>query len=130
MSLLITLLAAVAAVSGIYLMREKLRGRSSTSYTILAVTTTISLSMFLFNLYVAVAELPPTPTVIHQWDMAQQLFSVIGFNVVHYRMWVTFKHGFCNKAYACPIADDLSKPRPIHETTINLPANLSGTRQG
>lgn len=108
---ILTILSLLVCVSGVYLLREKLRGTSSTSYIILSVTTTIAFSILMLNSYAMYKTSFPT-TMVHIMLSAQQLFTLIGFTLIHWRMYQTFKKGFCNKAYACAVADDSKTPIP------------------
>lgn len=111
MLVIVTILSLFVSVSGVYLLREKLRGKSSTSYVILSVTTTIAFSILLLNAYALHYKAIPL-TMVHTLLYAQQLFTLLGFAIIHWRMYKTFKKGFCNKAYACAVANDSNTPLP------------------
>jgi hypothetical protein len=111
MLVIVSILAIMVSCSGVYLLREKLRGKSSTSYIILSVTTTIAVSILLLNAYAIHYNSIPSSTV-HLLLYSQQVFTLLGFAIIHWRMYKTFKKGFCNKAYACAVANDSKTPVP------------------
>ena len=114
---IVTIASIVVCVSGIFLLREKLRGKSSTSYVVLSVTTTLAFSILLMNAY-EIHEKAYPPTLVLLMMVGQQLFMLLGFAVIHWRMYQTFKKGFCNKAYACAVADDSKTPVPKNRVPL------------
>lgn len=114
---IVTAAALLVCISGVYLLREKLRGTSSTSYVILSVTTTLAFSILLMNAY-SIHEKAFPPTLVHLMMVGQQLFMLLGFAIIHWRMYQTFKKGFCNKAYACAVADDSHTPVPKNRVPL------------
>lgn len=101
----------ILAVVGMWLMQERMRGKSSTSYVIISVMTTLTFTNFLLDLYLVAMHIYP-PDAVHAFGMSQQLFLIVGASVCYWRLYKTFKLGFCHKAYACPIIDDAI--RPVH----------------
>lgn len=112
MLLFIILSSVLVFASGVYLLREKMRGTSSTSYIILSVTSALTLANLLFAGYAYHANLVP-PSPIHDFVLSQQLFSVFGFGLIHWRLYQTFKRGYCSEAYACPMVRDHESAEPV-----------------
>jgi hypothetical protein len=130
LSTLCTVIAVLLFVTGVYLLRERMRGTSSTSYVILTTTSTISLSIALLNAYAGYKNIMPPSAGIHYMVLGQQMFTLLGVTVIHWRMYKTFKLGFCNKAYACPVVDDELKPIKRDPTKPDLPiAVINAGRQ-
>jgi hypothetical protein len=100
----------VLAIIGVWLMQEKMRGKSSTSYVIISVMTTLTASNFLLDMYLVAFHISPCSDTIHAFRITQQIFLLIGASVCYWRLYKTFKLGFCHKAYACPIIDDAIQP--------------------